>query len=676
MSQPKTATSYTSCSLHDPVKIRASKESVEELPVKTIPQVFHECCEKYKNLTAIAYQETPGENEAPWKTITYEEYEKNVKQTALALLYLGVEPRTSVGILAFNCPEWFYVQLAALSINAVSAGIYTTNIAESVYHVLETSDASVLVVEDSHQMSKVREIKSNLPFLKAVVQLKGPFEFDKSARRPGYYRWPDLMEMDFDATLREELKLRELQVAPNECAVLIFTSGTVGMPKGVMLSHDNILCAAHTVSKSFSNITPGHETIVSYLPLNHVAAQIFDINMSMRNGATVYFADRNALKGTLEKTFMAARPTMTIVVPRIYEKIQEKYMQLDDNRTGLVRLITNMARNTMLQYHLDKMEGKPTPLWKLYLASAIINRIKTSLGLERNKECLVGGAPASTEVKRFCLSLDLPWTDAYGMSECSGALVYSINRTNLQTVGKPLEGVEIEIHQPNEAGEGEILIRSRCNFMGYLKEPQKTSETLRADGSIFTGDIGYLDDQSNLYITGRIKELIITSGGENMPPVYIETLIKQELPCISNVLAVGDRRKYVTVLMTFKTHIDTSTGYPLDKLLPETIEWLATLDLYYTHLSDMLHIKLPQHLKDFDPNSVVVRLDCKIRKALADGIKRYNNRAISNAQKVQYFRILPHDFSIATGELGPTMKIRRNIVLSKYAKTIDTMYDN
>uniref|UniRef100_A0A1I8PCX0 long-chain-fatty-acid--CoA ligase n=1 Tax=Stomoxys calcitrans TaxID=35570 RepID=A0A1I8PCX0_STOCA len=680
MSSPKPATSYTSSSLNDPVMLRANEECMAEFKPKTIPEFFHECCEKYKNLPALTFPTKNVDNvhaeEDIWETVSFEDYESNVEQVALALLYLGVQPRTSVGIIAMNCPEWFYIQLAATRINAVSAGIYTTNSAETVFHILETSDATVVVVDDSYQMAKVSSIRSSLPQVRAVVQLNGPFGFDEKAQKDGYYRWCDLMAMKFSTTLREELQMREQEVAPNDCALLIFTSGTVGMPKGVMLSHDNILYCAQAISRSLPGIMPGQETFVSYLPLNHVAGQVFDIFMGLVNGANVNFADRNALKGTLGKTLAKVRPTVFIGVPRVFEKMHEKLMQVNAESSRVVRCLTYKARMTMLQYHLDKIVGNPTSSMKHWLASRITNRIKLAMGLDRSKVTIIGGAPVSEELKLFFLSLDIPLTDVYGLSESSGGLVFSLKKPNLLTVGQPIKGVEVKIQEPNEKGEGEILIRCRSNFMGYLKEPEKTKETITEDGYVMTGDSGYLDEEGNVYVSGRIKELIITAGGENMPPAYIENLIKKELPCISNAVAIGDHRKYVTALLTFKTEIDADTGYPTDTLLPETLDWLASLDLHYTKLSEMLHIEWPENFNDFNPNSVEIQLDDKIQKALEAGIKSSNQHAISKAQQVQYFAVLPHDFSIATGELGPTLKIRRNIVHSKYAKIIDEMYNN
>lgn len=220
----KPAENFTSCSLQDAVKLRPYKGKDDGRKLKTIPQFFQECCRKYKNRLALAYEISDENNVGTkeWITLTYAEYEEKVEQTALLLLHLGVQPRSTVAILSFNCPEWFYVELAALRIGAVVTGIYTSNSPEAVHHVLETSEASVCLVDDAHQMSKVHEIKSRLPYLKAVVQIHGPFK-DYIEQQSYYHRWRDLFEMKFAETLREELLRREKNVYANECALIIFT---------------------------------------------------------------------------------------------------------------------------------------------------------------------------------------------------------------------------------------------------------------------------------------------------------------------------------------------------------------------------------------------------------------------------------------------------------------------
>lgn len=229
MAPVKMAESYISTSLHDAVKLRTSKCGLGAIAPQTIPQFFRECCQKFGHLPALVYEENisqPTEGvfgeKSMWKTITYHEYEKMVQQTSLLLLHVGLQPRSSVGILAFNCPEWFYIEMATLRAGGVVAGIYTSNSAEAVFHVLDTSEATICVVDDKLQMEKVRAIKSRLPRLGAVIQINGPFD-DFVGVEEGFYRWEDLIQMEYGLHLCHELKIREEEVVANECAILIYT---------------------------------------------------------------------------------------------------------------------------------------------------------------------------------------------------------------------------------------------------------------------------------------------------------------------------------------------------------------------------------------------------------------------------------------------------------------------
>lgn len=264
----------------------------------------------------------------------------------------------------------------------------------------------------------------------------------------------------------------------------------------------------------------------------------------------------------------------------------------------------------------------------------------------------------SSETKKYFLSLDIPIIEIFGMSECSGGHTFSVpDSVSLDTIGKGLPGVQTRIRNADVNGQGELMMRGRHVFMGYLDDIDKTYETILDDGWLATGDLAYVDNEANIFITGRLKEIIITAGGENIPPNYIEQLVKAELPAVSNAFLVGDRKKYLTILITLKTLMAPDTGMPLDVLAEETIKWLDKLNLNYTKLSEVLD----------GPDPYVL-------KAVQEGIDRANKKAISNAQKIQKFRILPHDFSIATSEIGPTMKVKRNVVLEKYREVIDSMY--
>ncbi|XP_053959488.1 long-chain-fatty-acid--CoA ligase heimdall-like [Anastrepha ludens] len=663
VSSVKPASSHISTSLQEPVKLRIGEEGVTAREPQNIPQFFHDCCKLYADSPALVYA-----NEAS-PTVSYKEFERHVEQTALMLLHVGLQPRSSIGILAFNCPEWFYAEFAALRANGIVAGIYPSSSPEAVHHVLETSQASVCVVDDAQQMAKVREVKERLPQLRAVIQLHGPFE-DFVGTEEGYYRWADMLALEYDNQLREELARRERAVGANECAMLIFTSGTTGLPKAAMLSHDAIILNSKYVTSEVSRFRKTGETTVSYLPLNHVAAQIFDVYMGIGNGSCIHFADRDALKGTLLKTFAKARPTSVFGVPRVFEKIQEYLKQLESTSSRFARYTLDWARQVTLEYYLRKNDKSSS--FKLWLASKITHQVKLTLGLDRCEWLLVGGAPVSEEMKKFFLSLDMPLAEAYGLSEMGGGAVVNFNYANLRTCGKVLDGVEIKINNPDVNGQGEVCLRSRSNMMGYLNELEKTREVLTEDGWLLTGDLGHLDIEGYLQITGRIKELVITAGGENIPPVHVEDLVKAELPCVSNALLVGDHRKYLAILLTLKTDIDSHTGMPLDTLHSDAVAWLKNLGFNYTKLSEVLNI--PADCSEYDDATVLVKPDAKIVTAIEEALKRANTRALSNAQKVQKFALLPHDFSIPTGELGPTLKSRRKVILQKYAAVIDRIY--
>ncbi|KAH8238941.1 hypothetical protein KR038_008943, partial [Drosophila bunnanda] len=680
MNELKPATRYTSISLHEAVKLRLDEPGSfsQGIVPQTIPQFFAEVCDKHPELPALVW-ETPGAGVDGWTTLNYREYQERVEQAALMLLSVGLEERSSVGILAFNCPEWFFSEFGALRAGAVVAGIYPSNSAEAVYHVLVTSESTVCVVDDAQQMAKLRAIKERLPRLKAVIQLHGPFE-NFVDQEPGYFSWQKLQERNFSTDLKEELKARESRVYANECAMLIFTSGTVGLPKAVMLTHDNIIFDTKSAAACLKDVQLGKESFVSYLPLSHVAAQIFDIFLGLSHAGCVTFADKDALKGTLIKTFRKARPTKMFGVPRVFEKLQERLVAAEAKAKPYSRLLLSQARAAVAEHQTTLIEGKKPSIYgstKYWLASRIIKPIREMIGLDKCRIFLTGGAPTSDEMKQFFLGLDIALGECYGMSESGGAITLNVNITNLYSSGTSIEGLTLKIQDPDSNGQGEILMRGRSIFMGYLGLQEKTEEAIKEDGWLHSGDLGYMDPKGNLVISGRLKELIITAGGENIPPVHIEELIKKELPCVSNVLLIGDHRKYLTVLLSLKTKSDAKTGIPLDALREETVEWLRDLDIHETRLSSLLNIPADLQLPN-DAAAVSAALDItaepKLLEALEEGIKRANKHAISNAQRVQKFALIPHEFSLATGELGPTLKIRRNIVHAKYAKVIERLY--
>ncbi|XP_076668613.1 acyl-CoA synthetase bubblegum family member 1 isoform X3 [Andrena cerasifolii] len=643
------ADDYVATKSNDRVRIRFNDNSLNsEAAPLSVPGLLKRTATMRPNgIALVARLNAQGER----KTYTYSEYEHNVRIVAKAFLKLGLERHHSVCILGFNSPEWFFSDLAAIYAGGIAVGVYTTNTPDACRYCAENSKANIIVVEDAKQLEKILQIRNNLPDLKAIIM------YGETPEHKDVLSWDDVMQMgeaESDDKLNEVLK----KIGVNECCTLVYTSGTVGNPKGVMLSHDNLVQDAQIITK-FLKLGRTDHILIGYLPLSHVAAQIIDIYCCMTIGATLYFADRNALKGTLVDTMLAARPTVFVGVPRVWEKICEK-MQAVARSNGLIKTwIASWAKAQGLYYYTNKMNGNDFKHWSyLFARWLIFSKIRIALGLDRCEVCITAAAPLSVEVKQYLMSLDIPLLDAYGMSECSGAHTLCTNEHfRLGSVGLTLPEFETKLNESDSEGEGEICIRGRHVFMGYLNESEKTVDILKPDGWLHTGDIGKLDSDGLLYVTGRIKELIITAGGENIPPVHIEQLVLAELSVLSNVMLIGDKRRYLTMVVTLKSDMNADTGEPEDTVTSDTLKWMKSIGSQSKTISDVINTRDPLVYDEIDK-----------------AIKRANNKVISNAQKIQKFQILPHDFSVPTGELGPTLKLKRNVVYTMYESLIEEMY--
>ncbi|XP_043474001.1 very long-chain-fatty-acid--CoA ligase bubblegum isoform X2 [Leptopilina heterotoma] len=630
-------------------RTRIKVEKNSSIEAISVPGLLTRIARAYPEHTALVSRPEPSGKKISY---TYKEYENEVRTVAKAFIKLGLEKHHSVCILGFNSPQWFIADVAAIYAGGFAAGIYTTNSPEACQYCAESSRANIIVVEDAKQLEKILEIKKNLPNLKAIIQYEGIVK-DKSV-----LSWRDLIEIGKkESDDKLESILRTMGV--NECCTLVYTSGTVGNPKAVMLSHDNLLYDARMIIDSIKAKNCS-EVIVSFLPLSHVAAQLVDIFSSMMIGATVYFADKNALKGSLVNTLVEARPTIFLGVPRVWEKIYEKMQLVARNNGPIKSWIAGWAKSQGLFYNMNKMNGVDYRHWGYLFAKWLVfNKVKAALGFDRCNLFVTAAAPLGNEVKKYFMSLDIPILEAYGMSESSGAHALSLNdRYRLGSVGPTLKTFKTKLDNLDNTGEGEICMGGRHVFMGYLNDAEKTREAKDEKGWLHSGDLGRIDGNGFLYVTGRIKELIITAGGENVPPIHIEHLVLAELPALSNAMLIGDRRKYLTILVTLKTEMNVDTGEPLDTLLPDTKAWLKSIGSKATTLSNILETRDPLVFKE-------------IEKA----IERANEKATSNAQKVQKFQLLPHDFSVPTGELGPTLKVRRNIVQKIYSNLIEEMYN-
>ncbi|XP_028970709.2 long-chain-fatty-acid--CoA ligase ACSBG1 [Esox lucius] len=631
------------------VRLRINEACREETTTEplTVHQMFKTSVKRYGHLNALAYKKNNQ-----WEKITFPEYYHCCRRAGKSFLKLELKRFHGVGILGSNSPEWFFSAIGGIMAGGILTGIYSTNCPEACHYVASDSKANIIMVENQKQLEKILQIRSRLPDLKAIVQYSG----SPQQKLPNLYSWEEFLELGVDVSDSELDEMMDSQRA-NQCCTLIYTSGTTGRPKGVMLSHDNITWTAIHASRA-GDVSAGdvqQETLVSYLPLSHIAAQMFDIWTAIQWGEMVYFAQPDALKGSLVTTLTEVNPSNHMGVPRVWEKIMEKVKE-EISRCGYVKKkLVTWAMSVSLQHH--QRPGEKQFLFAL-ADSLVLEKLRAQLGFSHCHKFFSGAAPIGMETIEFFLGLNICLYEVYGMSESTGPHFVSGPRAyKLPSCGKVIPGCRAKLSNMDSSNVGEVCCWGRNIFMGFLNMEDKTLEALDEEGWLRSGDLGRIDQDGFLYITGRIKELIITAGGENIPPVPIEEAVKKELPLISNAMLIGDKRKFLSLLLTLKVTVNTETTEPTQELSLEAVQFCQHLGSQSTKVSDIIEGQ-----------------DQEVYLAIQQGIDRVNAQATSNAQIIQKWTILPWDFSIAGGELGPTLKLHRPVVLNMYHKEIENFY--
>ena len=475
------AQDFITTDIHQAVKLRIEEDSPANYEPISVLSLLERQAREFPDVPALAVKRSGDDDWSKW---TYSQYLSEVRLVAKAFIKLGLEPRGGVAILGFNSPEWFIADLAAVFANGVAAGIYQTNNAEACRYIAADCKANIAVVEDEKQLEKFLQVRSQLPDLKAIVLYRG------TAKAEGVLSWSDLLDIGRKDTSDAELDARRSSTAVNRCCHLVYTSGTTGVPKGVMLSHDNLTYTARVLAELYEL---DGERYLSYLPLSHVAANITDIFLMITSASTVYFADRNALKGTLVDSIKACRPTLFVGVPRVWEKIYDKMQEVGRQTKGLKAQIGAWAKRLAFQRNLGIMSGSGEEERQAgldyWLADKLVfSKVKDALGLDGCRIFFSAAAPLSGQVMEYFMSLDMRVWEIYGMSETSGPQISNSSRgQKIGKIGLTLPGFHSRL---DATRDGEICMRGRNVMMGYLNSPEKTDEVFDGEGWLHSGDHG------------------------------------------------------------------------------------------------------------------------------------------------------------------------------------------
>ncbi len=558
-----------------------------------------------------------------WQTFSWTDWYERSRAIGIGLLKLGLTRGTPVSILSEDCKEWLYCDLGVSAVGGVPSGVYTTDSASQLEYLINDSGSAFLFVENDEQLDKYLEIQDRVPSLIKVIV------FDRKGLRafshPKVMFLDDLYEIGDDAPDGPTLFREEIERStPDETRMLIYTSGTTGPPKGAMISHRNMLYQMQA-GEQVLRVDPDDEQLC-FLPLCHVLERIVSVEYPIAVGSTVNFAES---PDTVFDNLREVSPHIFTAVPRLWEKIYSRVQILRSEATPFGRWAFDKA----MASGAAKLAGESAPFhwfWDL----TVLRNIRQLIGMDRNRRSTTGAAPISPDLIRWYGALGVTLLEGYGMTESAGVIsVNQVGDNRIGTVGLPLPGSEVRI-----AENGEICVKGPNVFKGYWKKPEKTAEDIR-DGWLHTGDVGRIGNDGALTITGRVKDIIITAGGKNVTPAEIESRLKFS-PFISDAVVIGDRRKYLTVLIMIDQ--ENVEKFAQDNQIP------------------------------FSDFASLTRADQVVE--LIDGVVREVNRDFAQVEQIKYFRLIDILLTAEDDELTPTMKLKRSFVEKKHAGLIEEMY--
>ncbi len=586
-----------------------------------IGQMITEKVKEYSSYTALQYK-----TDTTWKSLTYAEFGDNINRLAAALILAGVEKGDNVGIYSANRYEWAVTDFACILAGAISVPIYSTNTMEQARFIIEDAGIRLMFVGNDLQYQNLEAIVSEGIPVK-VISYDAEIQINSSFAE--YFK--DFTADKNPLDVKDEIQTRQDTIKKDDTTTIIYTSGTTGNPKGVMLTHANLFHQFEAVDAHF-NISH-KDTSLCFLPLSHVYERMWSYYVYLKGATHTYLEDPKKIIETLAEV----KPTAMVSVPRLYEKIYATIMNRQETASYLKKILFKQALKIGEAYHTRLRKNKPISFGlkvKHHICDKLVlSKVRDVVGGDKNFFS-AGGAPLEQSIEEFFFACGLLVCQGYGLTETSPMISYNTPSCfKFGTVGKPVPNCEVRISE-----DGEVQVKGPQVMKGYYNNPEKTAEEIK-DGWFKTGDVGEFDEDGFLRITDRIKDLIITSGGKNIAPLHIETLVGKDF-FIDQIVAVGDRRQFISALVV--PSFDALETWAQKKAIP-----------FVTRQELVRH---PDVIKFYRK-----RID-------------FHSKKLAQYETIKKFTLLAEPFSIDGGEITPTLKLKRKNISEKYKPQINVMY--
>ena len=605
-------------------------EKEKNVEIVSIPHLFWDSVKRRDQKTAMREKDL-----GIWQAISWQKYGLHARNTGLALYSFGLQKGEVVSIASEGKPEWLYTDMGAIGVGGISSGVYTTDSAAQVKYLVNDSKTKFYFAENAEQLDKILEVRTECPSLEKIIvyDMEGLQNFSDSQ----VMSYDDFLNIGAELHSKKPELWNNLmdQVEPEDIAILVYTSGTTGPPKGAMISNQNILYNIKSIKEAFETVEG--ENQLSFLPLCHILERSVSVMGPLLYGSVVNFAESI---DTVPENIREVSPAVFVAVPRIWEKFYSSIIILMKDATYFGKLFYDLSIKVGNRHKDYLLNGEKPPLFLglvFYICNLfVLKNIKKLLGLNDCRFAFSGAAPISPDLISWYLSLGIDLREGWGMTETAGlGTIFYDRQIKIGFVGRAVNGSEVRI-----AKDGEILFKGPGVFHGYLNKPEQTKETL-LDGWLHTGDVGEIDNYGNVKITDRKKDIIITAGGKNISPSELENQLKFS-PFISDAVVIGDKRKFLSCLIM----IDEEN----------VVKYAQDNDIPFSNFESLCKSQDIIELIDNEVSSV--------------------NKKFANVEQIKKFSLIDTQLTAEDDELTPTMKLKRKFINDKYSSVIDQMYQS